>query len=1184
MYSLMRNRCKDTIEANKEAWLETKFAREYEDPNLSNLREDPRSKKFVDRVQKMKGTITEKDLDKARKRLYGSKNEQGLKEQLILKIGAALSKRPDVAEVFYSVAYDYTYENMANIQVPVQKLFLPPTAEGGVAKVNLMELPYNMMVVLGGFLDQELLTMNPDSDINIGTGFFGNLRLEILTERSKALRTNAPQLLKFFNQLKLMNQNKESIETRFMSSDPDVLFENYDYEPLRDKDGFVLLNEDKTDYKFSKTPLLYNRRMFGLNDMYRSVLPDLYDRFGRQYFKTEEQFMMLMHQIMLDQVRIDYDGSLWLMRDKGKRMEGEKVIRHEDSGEPQYKWYGKEPLIVKNGQIMNYDPKLRKEALEQQTTDEKSDDFKYWYPKKGYKQVNMSKFDRSLGKSHHEALIDWISGVQVNLWAFGTYAQNQANETTDKNIQLLVRASELHADGKLSTEDRDFLYEMNHKLMEGIDSGEMAGFHGLDSFELKSRKNFFFPKKYTPGNFIRGMGEGIESLQEKLLNLRNKVVKPSQRKDLRDNMMEMDKSIAWMEEKLGMFQDEDQSRDSSASKNPTFNLNYVKGFKSSTNSIDEKYVRLDENVARDYIGEVVAQLERRKLVNGLLEVIIETGNKPKMRKVAINLFNKAYNDPTSKGSIFGVRFDNDQFNKVLNMVLPSFKGWGKGTRDHGKFLKSIANVGQFNLLSGPLDGVKNLMSLMQDGFNSGFRNVWDAQREFRNNRDYWERKAELAGVITFSKYYEGYVDTFMRNDDIKDLKLLQDELKVVIRDIEKQNITSSKKANLLKRYNAQLKAVKANIPSKLRKAANDLVQLAVTHRFQMGKDWGDANPFKKAMGSYEEIPSIAETEKTLRTISFIVGYKNAKRITKNDPTFKGTPGEKKIINMAREYVYITQFGLEPHLVGDALGNDAAKFWNSITTWRKNKTSYDARKLKEWSRARWNPNRILNLDEKGLTDKKRVYGVLKSLEALVRPMVDYASMNPMKRAKAIRQIAPSIGSGNSLLFIHGIGTVLTNFIMFAHPASIFASWGFRRVLLSGGGGQILPGFASPYMTGAFAIGGYAAALHKLHYGEDEYCEIDFWEHHRVLRALYGVGASDVFTMMMNIGNSATEYVTGETQVKEDDYYEDPARHYSFKHGVFGDTKKFIVDPLVEKAKDKKTMLWDNRKLDYGGMGY
>ena len=63
MYSLMRNRCKDTIEANKEAYLETKFAREYEDPNLSNLREDPRSKKFVDRVQKMKGTITEKDRD-----------------------------------------------------------------------------------------------------------------------------------------------------------------------------------------------------------------------------------------------------------------------------------------------------------------------------------------------------------------------------------------------------------------------------------------------------------------------------------------------------------------------------------------------------------------------------------------------------------------------------------------------------------------------------------------------------------------------------------------------------------------------------------------------------------------------------------------------------------------------------------------------------------------------------------------------------------------------------------------------------------------------------------------------------------------------------------------------------------------------------------------------------------------
>ena len=44
----MRNACNDITDATKDGLLESQIEREYVDPNLSNIRTDPRSKKFVD--------------------------------------------------------------------------------------------------------------------------------------------------------------------------------------------------------------------------------------------------------------------------------------------------------------------------------------------------------------------------------------------------------------------------------------------------------------------------------------------------------------------------------------------------------------------------------------------------------------------------------------------------------------------------------------------------------------------------------------------------------------------------------------------------------------------------------------------------------------------------------------------------------------------------------------------------------------------------------------------------------------------------------------------------------------------------------------------------------------------------------------------------------------------------------
>jgi len=272
------------------------------------------------------------------------------------------------------------------------------------------------------------------------------------------------------------------------------------------------------------------------------------------------------------------------------------------------------------------------------------------------------------------------------------------------------------------------------------------------------------------------------------------------------------------------------------------------------------------------------------------------------------------------------------------------------------------------------------------------------------------------------------------------------------------------------------------------------------------------------------------------------------------------------------------------LVGDALGSDASKWFNAITTWRKNKTSYDFRKMEEWSRARWNPDKILNLDTNNITNKKQLYSALKYAESIGGALLSLFTASPFKRAKALRKIAPSIGAGNSLFLIHGMGSAMMYFIAFAHPASIFYGSAARKYMFRTGGSKLVPGFSSPAITGLFAVGGYAASLFKLYNEDDEDGEIDFWEHHRLLRSLYGVGASDAFSLIYKAGIDLKEHLTDERAITPGDYHEDPMRHHSFRYGVTGTLGDAVGKPAIEKAKESKIKWYDNKRFDSGPYGY
>ena len=124
-----------------------------------------------------------------------------------------------------------------------------------------------------------------------------------------------------------------------------------------------------------------------------------------------------------------------------------------------------------------------------------------------------------------------------------------------------------------------------------------------------------------------------------------------------------------------------------------------------------------------------------------------------------------------------------------------------------KFLRKISAFEIGNLLSGVTDGPQNFASVSQDMVVQGFDTWFEAFGEYIQDPDGWQQKAERAGVITYIKYLEGYVDKTLRSAEVNAnreiTKETKKEIKKYTKALAEQHDAITKEEFLIKKKYAE---------------------------------------------------------------------------------------------------------------------------------------------------------------------------------------------------------------------------------------------------------------------------------------------------------------------------------------------------------------------------------------------
>ena len=1131
----MRNRCKDTKDIVIESYIGANVERNYTDPNMENLNENSRVGGWIKRLGKKfehKGEITQEEVKKFADNYFKTDTES-TKIQIILAITSALGKRKDLRDLFYYKLSEIVNENMANLP-DIEGGYILSRMDDGTNIYNMYQLPYSMVLQAGVMLDQDLISMDKDSDLNIKSGWFGNLIYEFMLPKNVAYKTTTPSLVKFIKSITYFNQRREAMEKEYTSSNPNAPLNDYEMEPERDKNGNIRLDKQGNIIR-SNMPKKYNRNMFGLSQLYNSELAEVFNQYGQKYFKDDVALMDFIHLTMMNLIKIDKNGNAWLKTDFGKLYEGDKVIRYKD-GNPIIKHHSLEPLIIKDGRIVNWNKDHRDIV--------KEDDKNIAGESVSQLQFN-TKINPVTKKDDYDMIYELIDGIQVALWNFGHQVKFKGDEQSSRYNNLLLRAEE-----ELSGAELAEFKTMADQMFEG----ELFGIHGLTQFELQEKDKHYFPKKLTVGNRTFYMSKAEENLMQNIADTQMKINQliddPKGNKKriplLRQQLFDNTRALEIISEKLRILHHGNTNFDETGSQNPIFLHNYVKNFKSVTNMIPYEAYRTDEHVVRDYISETSRQLERRGLANDLLEGFLEAKGKPKAKTYMINMFKRLFQYPDARGIIAGIPTSDDKLDRFFKKWMPGYTG---KKHNINRLFKDFSALHTSTLLSGPLDGYMNYFSTMQDMVNSGKDAFFDAYSEYESNESKWENLAEKAGIITFSKYLEGYVDDILRTEDRKQAIAIKEQLMSLVEKIEnhKGKIPLSQRKFYL-RYKRDIDLISAQLPSKFQVIAGTLARYAINHRIETAKyEKGFSKRVKQVTGWYSRIPSIQKTEQVLRTISFIIGWKNAEKITRGFPNIN----EADKIQLAREYVYFTQFGLESHLVGEATGSAFTKFLNGITSFRKQRTGFDVRKNREWLRTYWNPTSLIDsLNQNVKTDKKQLYKARLAAEASAKALLNLINWRGgwSKRKKLLRQAVPSASGGDAMFLLYGAGSAFMHFVVFANPIAggVFAAakqWALRKNMVQAG-----TGFTSPYYMGILATASLSSALVKDALSDDEEDDIRFYDFYRLFRGMYGTGYMDLFSIAYGTAQATRNYIIGDMPEKRD-YYNDPSKHVTFKPNWF-----------------------------------
>ena len=1037
---------------------------------------------------------------------FGGKNPEKTKMNFVQAMIATLNKRPDLVDLFHQLSEDFIVQNTGSD--PNAENYFFHTEKGRAP--NLSALPLPMLSNLAGILE-ELQGMKSGSDLNIWSGWIGNMQLERQLPKTIAQKDPSGNLYRFVKELTRFQRKVNQVER--------VYFEG-----------------NKTS-KRKNLPELFPRGDTGLLDLKTHALSIAHQAFDQQ-FEDREDFIIFVNKNLDMKINVDYktgkvsEYNRWGPTGKKYPDGNERFGWLKRSSVPYMMYKGKQ---VKKGQP-NYD------KAEQLVISKKP------HGKRFFKDMSQFQVLSQFMSAHGHLLQE--SGKDFVQWA-----ENQQNTLT----KILDAAENSLSDSQL-----DQLYEVADMIEQDIHE-----IHGLNTFQMiktdPTKGQYYFPTKYLSVDRVRGLFKAHKSLEEQVEGiylLWQAEQDYVEKQKLKDKYVKKLSMLGILSEKINILRNENVPKDGSYSDNPIFINSFAKHFRSISNLIDTDFRRYDSDVLTDYISETASQLKRRDVAIELLKLMINTLDNPKTMYNAMNLFKRSFGFSDAQASLLGIRYTDDSLANSLSKI-----GIPLNSNSFNRSLRIMSSYNIGNLLIGPADGLQNFSSSLQDMFQDGTREWFSAVHEYSSSPTKWEKEAEKYGVIVWVKFQEGFIEKEFRTGEISAYREHKKRLKKALKNINDEVDPIKAK----KRLKEELAAVKDVFPGPVFRFFKRMADFAVTRKVDYLKDDSDLNVLVKIGATvYEKlVPSIQRTETILRTISYIIGKRKAQRLLRRHFT-QEKEKDDLIGDMAASYVFITQFGLEQQNVGDFWGSTPGKLLGGLTIWKTQKVSWDfntVRQLKnsflkpeymftgkKWHKA-YNHLQATGRAAAGLP----IYGVSRIAELL---LAMFGVSQVGRRHRAYRELSSMLPKGYSHMMVYGFGQMFYT-LLFSNPATLSAGWllWMRRGIQAsargtGGGWKYGMGFGTPLYALIYSS---FMLLYGLMNDDDE---DELYNTYQVGRNLTGVGGTDLVMTLVGLAKAMDQNVS--STERPDTYYTDPFSQVSYGKGIYGSTIKQVIKTGVDAA--------------------
>lgn len=608
--------------------------------------------------------------------------------------------------------------------------------------------------------------------------------------------------------------------------------------------------------------------------------------------------------------------------------------------------------------------------------------------------------------SAYDNLIDQVKQARQLFEEIGREMVAQIENTSKEETALLEAAEKAGLKPWLES-------HIGHMLDTDI---EIAG---LNAAKMVSGEKYYprmWYKALVPIEFENAIVSQKAQIDKKRLALRNPDSKLNAftRNRLLKEISGHEGSVVMLEEKLGYIQNPETPIDLET-QTPVNTKVWYKNFKHLTRIMNPDYMRNDEDVMDDYVNELSRSVKRNQAVVKVGKALLKAkigGANDNTIDASMGIFNTTFYSPQASSQFMGIDMNPNKISRDLASAGINVSG-----RSLTNFFNGVSAYTTINLLHGQLQGLVNYSAAFLKIDRVGKELFLEASHQMMDpkTRDFWKKLSNQAGMETFSQFVGTYFNRTLRPNERAANRGAIDRLTAFIEEADKTG-----KVDKLIRYQRQ----KKNLSSGYVKAILDRgAQFAITRTLsyksnasEIGKKLGIAGNLLKLM------PSINDTENTLRSTSFVIGAMQAVQ-SGNAKSVKS----KEAIQAGIDFAMATDFGLSHQHVGAALrGPIAGSTINKMKIWHNQKAGFNWRLWR---------NHLISVTPNLKPPTSRSNKAYNSIQLGVSLAKVPFNLNLTPGAKAAgRLVNPYQVSNQSNFIREGLVTALFDFMIFAPGAT------------------------------------------------------------------------------------------------------------------------------------------------------